>query len=65
MLRMILKIFIYMIYKIFKKLFRDLYYRKMTIDDAEHIQDEFDSMLNVLSNYTQRDKKILRQKISF
>ena len=44
-------------YKIFKELFRDLYYRKMTIDDAEHIQAEFDLMLNVLSNYTPREKK--------
>ena len=28
-------------YKTFKELFRDLYYRKMTIDDAELKQDEF------------------------
>ena len=56
---------ILVIVKYLKELFRDLYYRKVTIDDTEHIQDEFDLMLNVLSNYTSRDKKILRQKISF
>ena len=32
-------------YKTFKELFRDLYYRKITIDDAERKQDEFDVML--------------------
>ena len=51
-------------YKTFKELFRDLYYKKMTIDDAEHIQDEFNSILGVLRDYTQEVKNILRQKIS-
>ena len=32
-------------YKTFKELCRDLYYRKITIDDAERKQDEFDVML--------------------
>ena len=32
-------------YKTVKELFRDLYYRKITIDDAERKQDEFDVML--------------------
>ena len=31
-------------YKTFKELFRDLYYNKMTIDDVEMKQDEFDSI---------------------
>ena len=39
-------------YKTFKELFRDLYYRKMTINDREYIQDEFNSNLSVLSDYT-------------
>ena len=34
----------------------------MTIDDAEQIQDEFYSILNVLSNYTPRDKKYIDAK---
>ena len=29
----------------------------MTIDDAEHIQDEFNAMLGVLSNYTPKVQK--------
>ena len=39
-------------YKTFKELFRDLCYKKMTIDDAKIKQDKFDSILAVLSNYT-------------
>ena len=49
-------------YKTFKELFRDLYYKKMTIDDAEHIQDEFDSMLSVLSDYTPKSQKYIEAK---
>ena len=44
-------------YKTFKELFRDLYYRKMTIDDAEHIQNEFNSIVSLLSDYTPRSQK--------
>ena len=45
-------------YKTFTELFRDLYYRKMTIDDVEHTQDKFNSMLGVLSNYTPKAQKM-------
>ena len=44
-------------YKTFKEFFRDLYYKKMTIDDAELKQDEFNAVLGVLSKYTPRDQK--------
>ena len=49
-------------YKTFKKLFRNLYYRKMTIDDAELKQDEFNAVLGVLSIYTPRDQKYNKPK---
>ena len=49
-------------YKTFKALFRDLYFQKMTIDDAEHIQDEFNSVLGVLSDYTPRGQKYVEAK---
>ena len=49
-------------YETFKELFRDLYYKKMTIDDAEHKQDEFDSMLAVLSNYIPKAQKYIEGK---
>ena len=49
-------------YKTFKELFRDLYYKKMTIDDAEPIQDEFNSILGVLSDYTPRSHKYIEPK---
>ena len=49
-------------YKTFKELFRDLYYKKMTIDDAEHTEDEFNSILGVLSDYTPRSEKYIEAK---
>ena len=36
--------------------------KKMTIDDAEHIQDEFNSMLGVLSNYGPKAQKYIEAK---
>ena len=35
-------------YRTFKELFRDLYYRNLTIDEAESKQDEFNAVLDVL-----------------
>ena len=49
-------------HKTFKELFRDLYYKKMTIDDAKIKQDEFDSILAVLSNYTPKAQKYIEAK---
>ena len=34
----------------------------MTVDNAEHIQDEFDAILNVLSNYTPKSQKYIEAK---
>ena len=42
-------------YKTFNKLFRDLYYEKMTINDAEMKQNEFDAKFNTLSRYSPRN----------
>ena len=39
-------------YKTVKKLFRDLYYRHITIDEVESKQDKFDTVLHVLQNYS-------------
>ena len=36
-------------YKTVNELVKDLYYKKMTIDNAEHVQNEFNSILSVLS----------------
>ena len=41
---------------------RDLYYRKITIDEAEHIQDEFNAMSSILSDYTPRGQKYIEVK---
>ena len=45
-------------YKTFKELFRDLYYKKMTINDAEMRQNEFNSIVVTL-----KLKNILKQRI--
>ena len=52
-------------FKTFSELFRDLYYIKMTINDKEMEQNEFDAKLNALKNILQKVKNILKQKISF
>ena len=50
-------------YKTFNELFRDLYYKKMTINDAEMGQNEFDSIV-WLNNYIPRAKKYIVEKNS-
>ena len=50
-------------YKTFKELFRDFYYRNMSIDEPERRWDEFDGVLGALSTYPQRRKNILKQRI--
>ena len=45
-------------FKIFKELFKDLYDKKMTIDNAEIKQNEFNAKFNVLSGYSPKIKKI-------
>ena len=43
-------------YKTFKELFRDLYYRNMSIDEAERKQGEFDATLGALQLYLAKIK---------
>ena len=52
-------------YKTYKELFRDLYYRKMSIDDAKSKQEGFNAVLGVLNKYTLKNPKYTEQKISF
>ena len=52
-------------YKTLKELFKDLYYRKMAIDEAEVKQDQFDAVLGVLSRYFPRDQKYIEAKNNF
>ena len=49
-------------YKTFKELFRDLYYRNITIDEAESKQDEFNAVLHVLKNYSPKHDKYVTLK---
>ena len=49
-------------YKTFKELFRDLYYKKTTIDEVERKQDEFSAVIGALKKYTPRDNKYVEAK---
>ena len=49
-------------YKTFKELFRDIYYRNMLISNAERKQDEFNAVINALSEYSPRDQKYIEAK---
>ena len=44
---------------------KDLYYRKITIDEAELKQDEFNAVLGVLSNYSPINPKYIEAKNKF
>ena len=49
-------------YKTFKELFRDLYYRTITIDEAEGKQDKFNTVKSLLERYAPRDNKYVEAK---
>ena len=49
-------------FKIFNDLFKDLCFEKMSIDDAEIEQNEFNAKLNDLSRYSPRNPKYLETK---
>ena len=49
-------------YKTFKELFRDLYYRNMTIDEAERKQNEFHGVLGALSEYSAKERMYTKTK---
>ena len=51
-------------YKTFNELFRDLYYKNMTINDAEMKQNKFNTMRVALNNYSTKDKKYIKAKNS-
>ena len=51
-------------YKTFKKLSRDLYYKKISIDDAKRKQEEFSAVIYVLEKYINKKINLLKQKIS-
>ena len=49
-------------YKTFKELFKGLYYKKITIDEAEQEQYEFNAIIGVLEDYTRRNNKYIEAK---
>ena len=44
-------------YKTLKELFRDLYYRNITVDEEESKQDEFNAVLHVLKSYSPKNEE--------
>ena len=52
-------------YKTFKELFRDIYYRNISINKTERRQNEFDAVLNVLSRYSPKTGKYIKAKNEF
>ena len=48
--------------KTFKELFRDLYYKEITIDDVEAKQYELDTVINASENYIPRNNKYVDAK---
>ena len=51
-------------FKTFNELFRDLYYKKMTMNDAEVRQNKFNSKHDALDNYSPKNKKYIEAKNS-
>ena len=52
-------------WKTLKELFRDLYYKRITIEEAERKQDEFDAIIVGLEIYTQKNDKYIEAKNKF
>ena len=52
-------------FKTFNDLSKDLYFKKMLIDDAEMKQNEFDAKLNALSGYSPRNQNYIEAKMRF
>ena len=48
--------------KTFKELFRELYYKKTTIDYVERKQDEITGIMGALNAYSPRDNKYVEAK---
>ena len=49
-------------YKTFIELFRDFYYKKITVDDAESKQDEITGVMGALKGYAPRNNKYVEAK---
>ena len=45
-----------------KELFKAIYYRKITIEEAERIQEEFDAIIDALKHYKPRGLKYKENK---
>ena len=52
------------IYKTFRELYRDLYYKEMAINDAEMTQNEFISIIDALNDYIPKSQKYNEAKNS-
>ena len=49
-------------YRTFKELFKNVYYKKITIEEGKREQNQFNAIMGVLKNYTQRNNKYIEAK---
>ena len=45
-------------YRSLKELFKAIYYRNLTIEEAERVQEDFDALIGALKSYKQKKNKI-------
>ena len=50
-------------YKSLKEFFKDIYYKKFSIKEAESIQEEFNAVLTALEKYKPRDSEHKNKKL--
>ena len=51
-------------YKSLKESFKDIYYKTFTIEEAERMQNEFDSVVNALEEYSPKNLEYEKEKIN-
>ena len=49
-------------YRSLKELFKGIYYRNISIDEKERIQDEYEAQLNALENYRPRNPDYVKER---
>ena len=50
-------------YRLLKELFRDIYYKTFTIEEAERIKDEFTAVLDALKKYNPKNPDNIKGNI--
>ena len=51
-------------YRSLKELFRDIYYKKFTIEEAERVKQVFNALLGALKKYSSKISGYIKEKIN-